>query len=405
MSVELRHEADGTPYVRPYLGTDSATGRPIRPYKSFPGMTDEQATAAAEEWLSTVAPASALGAQPTVAGMLAAYIRELRMLGRAPKTAETYESVLRTHIAPRIGRVPYAALRPYEVVSLYTEMHEAGVGRSRVLTAHALLSGAYGSWAERGLIGSNPMEAVPRPRRAQGEARALDEGEYRRLNERLRLVLSAMVDPSPEFAPSEVQGAMAGFMAEHTAMRVGELCGLMRRDVRRMWGDLLVAHTVSEVRGGLLLKDTKGHRHRSVSIDSQLAPVLVEWMAWQARIVPRVAPSTPLLSLDGGLPRPSSVSKRFTRVRRDAGLPEDVHIHTLRHTYISYLIAGGSNMLDIQRIAGHESFGTTVGLYGHLMPSLNGQEQRFGEISERIERGWRFGEDWKPVDEARPQLL
>lgn len=401
MSVELRHEADGTPYVRPYLGTDSATGRPIRPYKSFPGMTDEEARAAAEEWMATVAPASELGAQPTVAGMLAAYIRELRMLGRAPKTAETYESVLRTHIAPRIGRVPYASLRPYEVVSVYTAMHEAGVGQSRVLTAHSLLSGAYGSWAERGLIERNPMEAVPRPRRAQGEARALDEDEYRRLNARLRLVLSAMDDASMGFSDGEVQGAMAGFAAEHTAMRVGELCGLMRRDVRRMWGDLLVAHTVSEVRGGLVLKDTKGHRHRTVAIDAVLAPVLDRWMSWQAERIP-VSSQTPLLSLGGELPRPSTVSKRFSAVRRDAGLPDDVHIHTLRHTFITYVIAGGSNLLDAQRIAGHESFSTTVGLYGHLMPSLQGQERRFGDISERIEGGWHFGQDWKPVDEARP---
>lgn len=41
---------------------------------------------------------------------------EMEMRRAAPKTVETYESVLRSHIAPRIGRVPYAALRPVDVV-------------------------------------------------------------------------------------------------------------------------------------------------------------------------------------------------------------------------------------------------------------------------------------------------
>ena len=46
--LTLRHTESGVPYVRPSLGVpDPATGRPMRVYRSFPGMTDEQAMAAA----------------------------------------------------------------------------------------------------------------------------------------------------------------------------------------------------------------------------------------------------------------------------------------------------------------------------------------------------------------------
>ncbi|HJF65268.1 MAG TPA: hypothetical protein K8U77_04020, partial [Slackia equolifaciens] len=227
MSVALKHEPDGTPYVRPYLGTDAATGRPIRPYRSFPGMTDEEAEAAAAEWLETVLPASELGAAPTVEGMLGARLREMRMCGAAPKTVETYASVLRAHIAPAIGRVPYAGLRPSDVVSLLTAMSESGVGPSRILTAHAFLSGSYRAWQERGLVESNPMEAVPKPRLGTQEARALDEDEYRALNARLREILASKWSDGARRA--EVQTAMAAFFAEHTSARVGEACGALRR--------------------------------------------------------------------------------------------------------------------------------------------------------------------------------
>ena len=46
--LTLRHTESGVPYVRPSLGVpDPATGRPMRVYRSFPGMTDEQAADAA----------------------------------------------------------------------------------------------------------------------------------------------------------------------------------------------------------------------------------------------------------------------------------------------------------------------------------------------------------------------
>lgn len=388
-SVELRHEADGTPYVRPYLGTDAATGKPIRPYKSFKGMTDEEAASKAAEWLEAVVPAKELGAVPTVEGMLTARLREMEMRRRAPKTVETYESVLRAHIAPRIGRVPYAALKPVEVVSMYVAMNAEGVGPSRILTAHAFLSGSYRAWQERGLIAANPMDAVPKPRLGQTEARALDEDEYRALNARLRFVLRNKREKWSD--PVDVQTAMAAFFAEHTAARVGEVCGVMRKDVRQQWGDVLIARTASETKGGVVLKETKGKKSAAIALDEDLKEQLSDWMRFQKEELPSATPKTTLLSLDGHVVRPSAVSKRFKELCREIGLPKDVHFHTLRHTYITYQIYDGANLVDVKDIARHKSFNTTVNLYGHLMPSRSGQAVRFGEVSRRIEGGENFG--------------
>lgn len=387
--VELRHEADGTPYVRPYLGTDAATGKPIRPYKSFKGMTDEEAAEAASEWLETVVPARELGATPTVEGMLSARLREMEMRRSSPKTVETYESVLRAHIAPKIGRVPYASLRPVEVVSMYMAMNAEGVGPSRILTAHAFLSGSYRAWKERGLIDASPMDAVPKPRLGRTEARALDEDEYRSLNARLREILSGKWDADAD--PIDVQTAMAAFFAEHTAARVGEVCGVSRKDVRPQWGDVLISRTASETKHGVILKETKGKKSAAIALDDDLKEQLSDWMRFQKSMFPSATPKTTMLSLDGLVVRPSVVSKRFKELCRDIGLPNDVHFHTLRHTYITYQIYDGANLVDVMNIARHKSFNTTVNLYGHLMPSRSGQAVRFGEVSRRIERGENFG--------------
>lgn len=42
-------------------------------------------------------------------------------------------------------------------------------------------------------------------------------------------------------------------------------------------------------------------------------------------------------------------------------------IHDLRHSYASWLIAGGTDLMTVQRNLGHESIVTTTAVYGHLM--------------------------------------
>lgn len=46
-------------------------------------------------------------------------------------------------------------------------------------------------------------------------------------------------------------------------------------------------------------------------------------------------------------------------------------IHDLRHTHVSWLIAGGLPLPNIQARLGHESITTTIDTYGHLMPVGN----------------------------------
>jgi hypothetical protein len=46
-------------------------------------------------------------------------------------------------------------------------------------------------------------------------------------------------------------------------------------------------------------------------------------------------------------------------------------IHDVRHTHVSWLIAGGLPLPNIQARLGHESITTTIDTYGHLMPVGN----------------------------------
>ena len=55
-----------------------------------------------------------------------------------------------------------------------------------------------------------------------------------------------------------------------------------------------------------------------------------------------------------------------------AGLPA-VRVHDLRHASASLLLAEGVQVLEVSRMLGHSDIGTTLRVYGHLMPDAHTQ--------------------------------
>lgn len=392
----VRLGADGVWYARPYLGTNSATGKPIRPYKRFPEAgSREEAQAMAKRWLAGVIPAAEMGGGAALSDMLRAHLRMKAASGCAASTIDAYEGELRRNIDPAIGRVPYDALRAFEVCSMYAQMAERGLGASEMQKCHALLSGAYAAWAADGLVGSNPMEAVPRPKGAPPDSRALDEDEYRDLSAELRRMLSGMADPSAR--PNDVAVAAACFCALHAGLRCGEACALWRCDVRGAWGDLSVGHNASESSKGFSRRDTKtAAGRRAVPMDDALAALMAEYLPWQARVLAdagkRAGRSTPLFSHDGSMMRPSALSAAFRTVADRAGLPKDVHFHTLRHTFATYLLYGGATLRDAQALLGHSNAQTTLRHYAHALPGAGSQAvAAYGASAAMVESGGYFG--------------
>jgi len=59
------------------------------------------------------------------------------------------------------------------------------------------------------------------------------------------------------------------------------------------------------------------------------------------------------------------VSKQFKKAIRQAGLSEDIHFHTLRHSFASNLVQSGSSLYIVKELLGHQDFSTTQ-IYSHL---------------------------------------
>lgn len=77
------------------------------------------------------------------------------------------------------------------------------------------------------------------------------------------------------------------------------------------------------------------------------------------------------------------VSKCFKRGVRKAGLSEEVHFHTLRHSFASYLVQKGVGIITIQELLGHKSV-TTTQIYAHTnLETLRKAIKEFDESEEK----------------------
>jgi len=59
------------------------------------------------------------------------------------------------------------------------------------------------------------------------------------------------------------------------------------------------------------------------------------------------------------------VSKQFKKSLRQAGLSDEIHFHTLRHSFASLLVQAGSSLYIVKELLGHQDFQTTQ-IYSHI---------------------------------------
>jgi integrase len=63
--------------------------------------------------------------------------------------------------------------------------------------------------------------------------------------------------------------------------------------------------------------------------------------------------------------RAGTVTKKFKRFVKTCGLSEKIHLHSLRHSYASWLVQSEIPLAEVQKLLGHSSVVTTQ-IYAHL---------------------------------------
>jgi len=134
-------------------------------------------------------------------------------------------------------------------------------------------------------------------------------------------------------------------------LRVSEAVSLRR-------GDLSLRAHAADAETGVLRVTGKGSKERLVPFGGGARARLEQWLA-EGR--PRLAAQSEhvLLSRSG---KPLDRHRAFRIVRaaaRAAGLRQEVHPHTLRHSCATHLLLGGGDLRAVQEFLGHADLRTT----------------------------------------------
>ncbi|GAA4756101.1 site-specific integrase [Modestobacter marinus] len=277
---------------------------------------------------------------------------------RKQATIDLYSTVARKHLASALGGRRLNRIRPSDVEALIVAKRAAGLAPSTVRTIYTVLRAALDIAVRDGLLRQNPVAAVRRPTVERKDAAYLTVADAHRLLESMR---------GERLAP------LFRLMLA-TGLRRGEALGLHWSDVDLDGGTLRVRWTLTRTSKGLQLGEPKTEKsRRTVPLPRSAIELLRAHRQQQAaeQLAARDVwhGSDLVFTTEAGTPlEPRNVLRRFETLAQRAGL-RDVHLHTLRHSTASFLLAAGTHTKVVQEHLGHSSYAITADIYSHVAPA------------------------------------
>lgn len=325
----------------------------------------------AEDHLTTVENAKLVGGyvDPSRAKVKVGPWADQWLEGKAnvsPKTKDRYEGIISAHIKPRWGSTQLSQVTHAEVQAWVAGMKLAPASVRKV---HRVFSQILGAAVKDGRLARNVAEQIDLPRVQASEKRFLSHAQVEQLADLV----------GPEWR------LLARFLA-YTGLRWGEAAAMKVSRVDLLRRRVIVAESVTPVRGVMTFGPTKGHERREVPIPKFLAKeleaqimgkgpgdllftgprgaVLRAQTFQRAALIPaaeKMGLCSPVLDERG---------RKVTKVDKSGkSVPvftKHLHPHELRHTAASLAIASGADVKVVQQMLGHKSATLTLDLYGHL---------------------------------------
>lgn len=309
-------------------------------------------------------------------------------------TLHRYRELWTIHGAS-LGAYKIADLRKPHITRLYGSLQREPRGKRKplnprtVLHLHRVLHRIF-EWAvEEDLIAVNIFRRVKRPQDKEPDTRDLSLGKAGAFFAAAR---------GSKFEPFFRIAALTG-------ARRGELVGLKWDAVDLDAATLSVRTSLASTRAnkleraagaaGVVLKGTKSGKSRQVPLDEEAVAILRRVKATQAAEELVAKPGEYfgqgfVFSDKHGRPfKLDAPTKAFREIAELAELPADLTLHSLRHSFASWSIAAGGDIVAVQRCLGHSKASTTLNLYSHVVEG--GREKAVAAVSDTLRRAEAAG--------------
>ena len=263
------------------------------------------------------------------------FIAYMRLKNLSPRTIEEYQKVLGSlfkHIKlgdslPREITLPQ--LRDY-----VASMQQRGLAAKTVSNHVLIIKRFFGFLLVEGYIQKDPSQRLPRPKVGKRLPKALTTLQVR--------ALFATMDGESRVGQRDkvlFQVAYAG------GLRVGEAVGLKVGDIDFDQGTLRVIG--------------KGNKERRIYLKRYVLKQLQRYVA-EVELNSYLFPGRNHSHITA-----RNMQMRLKKYVRQAGLPDHISPHTLRHSIAVHYLIGGAPITFVQNLLGHESLATT-GIYTQL---------------------------------------
>lgn len=280
----------------------------------------------------------------------------------APKTRESYESVLRIHLVPALGRVALGDFDYALIVSFLSAVAAKGCQAKTVRNVKAVLSAVLSHAVKCGILPANPCVHVEVGRSAPTEMMFLSVPEIEDLIDEISAIHSRLGTRG-----GRCDFALAVRLDVTTGLRASELWALKDTVVFVDVPAIEVREALTEPHGKLHFGPTKTYQRRRVPLTAEVAKLMEEHMSSP----PPAGRPLVFTSATGEPVRHSNFYYRyFKSAAARIGKP-GLRFHDLRHSYAALLIALGAHPRAIMERMGHSNISTTMGTYGHLFPHID----------------------------------
>jgi site-specific recombinase XerD len=266
---------------------------------------------------------------------VADFMAYLQLKNLSARTLVEYEKVLRS-LFSYVGlggsspaRITAAQLRDY-----LSSLQQNGLSPKTVSDRVVVIKRFFGFLLAEGCLEDDPSRRLPRPRVGQRLPKALT-------GEQIQILFAAM---NGDLLHGR-RDRMLFWLIYACGLRVDEAVHIKARDVNLTDGTLRVIG--------------KGDKERQVYLKPAVVEALKDYIGQQdgeAYLFP---------GRFGGSLTSRNVQLRLKEYVRQAGLPDEVSPHTLRHSVAVHYLMGGAPVSFVQELLGHESLATT-GIYTRL---------------------------------------
>jgi integrase len=322
----------------------------------------------------------------TVARFLDRWIDDVVSKRNKARTVDGYKQIIKDHLKPYLGRQQLDKLQPEDVQAMLNALAAEGRKYNTVRNVRAALRRALNQALRWQYVQRNVATLVDVPR-----YRDTDAGEEHAQPE-------FSIQPLDETQARALLKAVAGHrwealyrIALSLGLRRGEVLALRWKDIDFERATLRVTGVLQRMRGRLERGTTKT---ASSARGIDLPPVLLAQLkrrreiqeqeraeageAWEDNdLVFTTKTGTPI--------EPRNLIRHFKQVLKQAGLPETIRFHDLRHSCATLLIAQGVHPRVVMEILRHSQISTTMNTYAHVLPRL--QRDATTKIEELIDGG------------------